>query len=343
MRNEKSTLISQFPYNYTNSLNWEASNTKLSHIRQSSSKSQSISKSFFDKINVSILIPDQETTKIVEDAMISAGANVIVGKPENADIIISQTQIIKTPEINFTPNRKRIPPVATVSAITPKSSKSPNVSGQLILTPSPYNDKAGKKTKSPRNILTSQIPWIYDYEKKNNRANKNSNTNKNSKKTNNNAKIFNTSTINNSSTSISGPLIEAHPPSSNEDLAQNVLIISDISRRFRPTFTIIKQSISIHYGKVPQAYHITPFDPIPPMAKELVEKYKAKLRNNRVTINPQPTNNGYCYICQTPYKDAPTHHCSKSHQNSAYLVNWNEFDQLAFQINSEFLDWTKNQ
>lgn len=350
MKNEKSSFITQYPYNQTNYLILETPNTKTKQKRSCRSKNQpiqTIPKTLFDKINVSIMIPNPETTKIVERAMISAGANVIVGKPDNADIVISETQIIQEPEINFTPNRKRVPPIATVSAITPRSSKSPsNFSGHLILTPSTNNDERNNKSiRSPRNILLNQIPWVYDQEFiiSNKHTSNNRNNSKNNQIYNNSSRIYSTNTINNSSTSISGPIFEPRTPSSNEDLPQDVLIISDISRRYRPIFTKIKQKIEFHYGQVPPAYHITPFDPIPPMAKELVEKYKAKLKTNRVTINPQPANNGYCYMCQAPYENAGTHHCSKNHRRNATLVNWTEFDQLAIEINSKFLNSTKNQ
>lgn len=345
MKNVRSSFISQFPYKNTNFLELETpkvkTKTKQKHSTPSKNQSnQTIPKSLFDKINVSIIIPNPETTKVVENAMLSAGANVTVGKPDNADIIISESQFFQEPEICITPTKKRTPPIATVSAITPRSSKSPNYSGHLILTPSTNNDeKFLRRTKSPRNILLNQIPWVFDTDSNIlNSAIKSSKNSKN-RNTNSSTKIY--STVNNSSASISGPIFEPKVPATNEDLPQDVLIISDIGRRFRPIFIKIKQKIDLYYGDVPQAYHITPFDPIPPMTKELVEKYKAKLKTNRVSINPQPANNGYCCMCQTQYTNAEMHHCSKSHQRNAKLVDWSEFDQLAIDINSEFLDNAK--
>lgn len=341
MKKTKNTLITQIPYNYTKYIEFETPNRKSKHKNILTSKNQTIQtipKSLFDKINVSIMIPNPETTKIVENAMFSAGANVINGKSDNVDIVISES-LIQEPEVIFTQNRKHIPPIATVSTITPRSTKS----NQLILTPSTNDENNIKREKSPRNILLSQIPWIYENDLKimNKHLNQSRSSSKSSKSINNSsAKIYSTSGINNSSTSIYGS-IDTRSLATKDDLSQNILIISDISRRFRPIYTTIKQKIEFHYGKVPQAYNITPFDPIPPMTEELVAKYKAKLQHKRVSGNLQPANNGYCYICQGAYENAEMHHCSKSHKRNALLENWSEFDQLAIDVNSIFLECTK--
>lgn len=321
MKNVKNSFIPQFPYGQVSHLKFETpkkqSKLKLTTPPKYQS-GQTIPKALFNNINVSIMIPNPETTNIVKNALISAGANVFIGNSNKADIVISESQQIIQPQAEITPRKTtNNHPIATVSAVTPKSNSS-----KLLLTPSTNNDEKTFK-KSPRNIFLNQIPWIFENDTKLLLSSRNR-------------------SVNNSSTSVTNQIFEPKPVKI-DDSTQNILIISDIFRRFRPIATKIKYRIELHYGKVPKAYHITPFDPIPPMVDELMKKYQEKLLQNRVKINPEPANNGFCCICQIPYENAETHHHSKTHNYNASLEDWSEFDQLSIEINSMFLNSSIDQ
>ncbi|OHT02144.1 hypothetical protein TRFO_30909 [Tritrichomonas foetus] len=276
MKNERKIFVPQFPYNCKDDCLLKPVHTRTAQKFSSPARSQpvqTVPQSLFDKLNVSIIMTNPETTKVVEKAMISAGANVVVGTPEYADIVISESQISQPPKIAVTRGKKMV------------------------------NAARDSMPRSQRNILLKQIPWVYDVQE---------------------------------------PKTEPKSKPEIERISKNMIIVSDIQHRHRPMIAIFKKDVQLHFGDVPQGYPLTPFDPIPAMSKQHVEKYKAKLGTTQVTINPQPANDSYCYMCQASYGDAAMHQRSASHQHNAICGDWYEFDYIAEEINEIFLEGCQN-
>ena len=130
-----------------------------------------------------------------------------------------------------------------------------------------------------------------------------------------------------------------------------MIVVSDIRHLYAPitkTFTGTEQVPQIYIERAPRFYFLTPFQPVPPNAKQIAQSYMLD-RMNKMQCNatPAPSNlkintndisavigksNYYCYICRTNFEDPRDHHDSSYHiRNTTPL--WEEFDNLASSFN----------
>lgn len=131
MNHNSGMIIHHHPF----SLN-ESNLSKLQNLstKYEQNSSQVIHRQFFVKAPVAVLIKDEETKKLIEEQLISAGAQIVPSS--QARYLVSESQIIQHPDISF-------------------------VSTKLKRSRTHQSSHLSHETLSPsqKNILLSQIPW----------------------------------------------------------------------------------------------------------------------------------------------------------------------------------------